>query len=236
MSIRKLSRLAAGALALMSIAMVGCGPKVTRTADVSSGDYYSAEEFKNLSKEQRDAYCADMDAQLATLEAGAGTASSQGGQVRADVTKVQGELKSLQTRYDTAKAQTDGIGEEIDWYEGLPKTHTVEKGEFLQKISGYETIYNDPLKWPRIWRANKGMLQEQGPNLIYPGWELQIPRDWPTSWTVKDGEYLGKIAGYWEVYGDPTHWTKLYEANRDQIKDPDMIWPSWQLTVPRDGE
>lgn len=233
MTIQKLTRLAVVGAALM---VVGCGPKVTRTADVSSGDYYSAEEFKNLSKEQRDAYCADMDAELAKLESSAGETSSEADQVRSELSRVQSDLRSMENRYNTAKAETDNLSEEIDWYEGLPRSHTVEKGEFLQKISGYERIYNDPLKWPRIWRANKGMLQEQGPNLIYPGWELAIPRDWPTSWTVKQDEYLGKIAGYWEVYEDPTQWTRIYEANKDQIQDPDMIWPDWQLTIPRDGE
>ena len=94
----------------------------------------------------------------------------------------------------------------------------MQSGEFLQKISEYERIYADPLKWPRIYRANKDLIDD--PNLIYPDWELTVPRDWPRTWTVKQDEYLSRIASYWEVYGDGTEWPRIYEANRDQISDP----------------
>ena len=70
--------------------------------------------------------------------------------------------------------------------------------------------------------------------MIYPGWELAIPRDWPTTWMVQEDDFLGKIAWYWEVYDDPSQWTKLYEANKDQISDPEIIWPGWELRIPRD--
>lgn len=113
----------------------------------------------------------------------------------------------------------------------LPTTWTVKKGEYLYKIAGYEQIYNDPLKWPRIYRANRDLIKN--PNLIYPGWVLKIPRGVVTSWTVYKGEYLYKIAGYEEVYQKGTDWTRIYEANKDQIKDPDLIYPKQTLTIPR---
>lgn len=113
----------------------------------------------------------------------------------------------------------------------LPTTHTVVKGEYLYKIAGYPQIYNDPLKWPRIYRANRDLIKN--PNLIYPGWVLKIPRGVVNSWTVYRGETLAKISGYEEVYSKPGLWTKIYEANRDQVKDPNMIYPKQVLTIPR---
>ena len=65
------SGMAATAVALLFT--VGCSPKVTRTVDVSQGEYYTAEEFKNLSKEQYEAYCASLEAELAGLESQAGS-------------------------------------------------------------------------------------------------------------------------------------------------------------------
>jgi nucleoid-associated protein YgaU len=114
----------------------------------------------------------------------------------------------------------------------LPRTHTVEKGEFLYRISGYSHIYDDPNKWPRIYRANRDKIKD--PNLIYPGWVLDIPRGFPSTHTVVSGEYLSKIASYWEIYNDARQWPRIYRANQDQIKDPDMIHPGWVLTIPRD--
>jgi len=213
---------------------VGCGPKVTRNADVSSGDYYNAEEFSKLSKDQREAYCAALDAELANLEKAKTDADAQAGGVKGQLSKLQSEIKNLEGQYNAAQSEAGELQKEIDWYEGLPTSYTVVKGDFLQKISAYETIYDDATKWTRIYFANRDMLLEQGPNWIYPGWELKIPRDWPNSWTVRQDEYLGRIAGYWEVYDDATQWTRLYEANKDVVKDPDMIWPGWELRIPRD--
>ena len=89
-------------------------------------------------------------------------------------------------------------------------------------------------KWKRIWRANKDLIEGfHDPNLIYPDWELAIPRDWPYAHTVKEGESLWQIARYWETYGDGRMWQRIYEANQDLIKDPNLIRPGWVLTVPR---
>lgn len=114
----------------------------------------------------------------------------------------------------------------------LPRTYTVVKGECLYIISGYAQIYNDPLKWPRIYRANRDKIKD--PNLIYPGWVLDIPRGYPSTHTVVSGEYLSKIASYWEIYNDARQWPKIYRANRDQISDPDLIYPGQVLAIPRD--
>jgi nucleoid-associated protein YgaU len=223
-------------LALNMIFLVGCGGGVERQANVSEGDYYSAEEFEKLNEDQRDAYCADLDAELASLENGKAEHQQAYDATQAELASVQQQMKSAEAEYNAEKAQTDALQEEIDYFEGLPKVHVVEEGEFLQKISAYEKIYADAAKWPRIYFANKDMFAdtEYDPNLIFPGWELQIPRDWPSSWTVRQDEYLGRIAGYWEVYDDATQWTRIYEANKDQISDPDMIWPGWELSIPRD--
>ncbi|RKZ11501.1 hypothetical protein DRQ53_02750 [bacterium] len=219
-------------IALNVLFLVGCGGGVDRQANVSEGDYYSAEEFKKLDEDQRDAYCAELDAELASLEDGKGGADQNSGADSAQLAEVHGGMKSMQSDYDAQKAESDALQEEIDYYENLPGIHVVEDGEFLQKISGYERIYADAAKWPRIYFANKDRIED--PNMIFPGWELQIPRDWPASHMVIQDEYLSRIAGYWEIYDDATQWTRIYESNKDQISDPDMIWPGWELSIPRD--
>lgn len=51
---------------------------------------------------------------------------------------------------------------------------------------------------------------------------------------VRAGETLSNIAARQEVYGDPLLWPLVYKANRDQIKDPQQIFPGQVLTIPRD--
>ncbi|HJR65902.1 MAG TPA: LysM peptidoglycan-binding domain-containing protein [Gemmatimonadaceae bacterium] len=50
------------------------------------------------------------------------------------------------------------------------------------------------------------------------------------SYTVVSGDSLSKIAK--REYGDAQKWRQIYEANRDQIKDPDLIHPGQVLTIP----
>ena len=45
---------------------------------------------------------------------------------------------------------------------------------------------------------------------------------------VKSGDSLSKIG---QKYG--VKWQDIYEANRDQVKDPDLIQPGWKLKIPR---
>lgn len=58
----------------------------------------------------------------------------------------------------------------------------------------------------------------------------------PTTHTVVKGECLWYIAGYPEVYGNPLEWPRIYEANRDIIKNPDLIYPGQVLRIPREDE
>ncbi|HEY0972830.1 MAG TPA: LysM peptidoglycan-binding domain-containing protein [Gemmatimonadales bacterium] len=50
------------------------------------------------------------------------------------------------------------------------------------------------------------------------------------SYTVAAGDSLSRIAQ--REYGDASKWRAIYEANRDSIKDPDLIHPGQVLTLP----
>lgn len=60
------------------------------------------------------------------------------------------------------------------------------------------------------------------------------PLPLPTSYQVGQDETLWMIAARREIYGDPFLWPLLYQANRDQIKDPRQIYPGQILSIPRD--
>jgi nucleoid-associated protein YgaU len=76
-----------------------------------------------------------------------------------------------------------------------PATYTVrlipERRDCLWRISEYEQIYNDPAQWPKIYRANKSVIDDgyqryvrnaeepkysRAEDLIFPGQVLDIPR------------------------------------------------------------
>jgi nucleoid-associated protein YgaU len=48
---------------------------------------------------------------------------------------------------------------------------------------------------------------------------------------VVAGDTLSSIAQ--QVYGNPALWPRIFEANRDQIFDPDVIFPGQTLRIPQ---
>ena len=50
------------------------------------------------------------------------------------------------------------------------------------------------------------------------------------TYTVQKGDTLSKIAEH--HYGSARKWRAIYDANRDLIKDPDLIFPGQTLTIP----
>ena len=50
------------------------------------------------------------------------------------------------------------------------------------------------------------------------------------TYEVVSGDSLSKIAK--REYGDASEWKRIYEANRDLIKDPDKIFPGQKLKIP----
>jgi len=51
---------------------------------------------------------------------------------------------------------------------------------------------------------------------------------------VQKGDHLWGISAKPAVYGDPYQWPLLYKRNRDEIYDPDLIYPGQVLQIERD--
>jgi nucleoid-associated protein YgaU len=49
---------------------------------------------------------------------------------------------------------------------------------------------------------------------------------------VIEGDWLSKIASMREVYHQGSQWPMIYEANKDKIKNPNLIYPGWVLLIP----
>jgi nucleoid-associated protein YgaU len=67
---------------------------------------------------------------------------------------------------------------------------------------------------------------------VFPplGSKPETPAGQAKTYEVQSGDSLSKIAK--RVYGNANEWPKIYNANRDQIKDPDLIHPVQKLILP----
>lgn len=54
------------------------------------------------------------------------------------------------------------------------------------------------------------------------------------TYTVAKGDSLSRIAKH--LYGNANRWRDIFEANRDQLDNPDLIQPGQVLKLPADAD
>ncbi len=138
------------------------------------------------------------------------------------LTEMENKLAELDSKLSALKAKVPA---------NIFDQYTVVDGDYLWKISKKEEIYGDPMQWIRIYSVNKDQIND--PDLIYANQIFNIARGVARNeHLVVKGEHLSSIAGYANVFNDPTKWTTLYEANKDMIDDPNIIYPYQVLMIP----
>lgn len=129
-------------------------------------------------------------------------------------------------------------------------TYTVREGDWLSSVSKH--IYGDAEMWREV-AAENGL---NNPNYIVPGQKITFKvtneksRMFQEAYTkvswheentqvrageegvydvvVVKGDSLSKISE--RVFGTMNAWTKIYEANKEQISNPDLIFVGQKLT------
>jgi len=139
------------------------------------------------------------------------------------LTEMENKLADLDAKLAALKAKMP---------ENIFDKYTVVNGDYLWKIAKKDDIYGNAYQWIRIYTVNKDQIKD--PDLIYPEQVFNIARGvGRDEHLVVKGEYLSKIAGCAKVFGDPTKWTKIYDANKGIIGDPNIIYPYQVLTIPK---
>jgi len=64
--------------------------------------------------------------------------------------------------------------------------------------------------------------------------EASVLEIYPGVYVVKKGDTLPGIAARHDIYNDSFMWPLIYKANRDQIKDPKVLYAGQDLKIPRD--
>ncbi len=113
--------------------------------------------------------------------------------------------------------------------------HVVRPGDELWTLA--EHYYGHGREWRKIAEANPHLLTG-GPDKLQVGWKLMIPSPQQSadqkvgedSIRVHRGDTLSGIAE--DAYGDAQAWPGLYQANRAEIADPDLIDIGEQLRLP----
>ncbi len=67
---------------------------------------------------------------------------------------------------------------------------------------------------------------------LLDGWREEAADNKDVSYTVVKGDCLWFIAKKKDFYGNAFAWPKIYQANRDQIKNPNLIYPKQTFKIP----
>lgn len=131
---------------------------------------------------------------------------------------------------------------------GLPATHKVAKGESLWVIA--EKYYKSGYNWADIAQANN----LTNANLLFVDQELTIPAVGVKTATMPkpsiasgestigppiEGDSYTVVGGnnLWEIavraYGDGYKWTEIWNDNKAQIANPNLIYPDQVLKLKR---
>lgn len=130
----------------------------------------------------------------------------------------------------------------------------VEEGESLSGIA--RRVYGDAARWARIYNANRDVLPD--PRSLKPGMLLFVPDPIGTAtlastntqsrsassaslmkiapsssgeyYVVQSGDTLYGISK--RMYQSGILWKRIYDANRDVIKAPDVLRPGTRLHIP----
>jgi len=112
----------------------------------------------------------------------------------------------------------------------LQNVHLQDNKLFLKGIA--KTKADSNRIWDQIKLIDKNYSQDLMAEITY---DTEAPASQPASqtaktYTVKAGDTLSKIAK--QHYGNANLYTKIFEANKDILRDPDKIQPGQVLKIP----
>ncbi len=114
--------------------------------------------------------------------------------------------------------------------EGSSQDYTVQSGDTLMKIA-FEN-YGDLYQWKKIYEDNREKITN--PNAIPRGTVLTL-KDVTTveiakngdKYLIRSGDTLGTISD--DIYGTTKKWRKLWQNNKQLIRDPNRIFAGFYL-------
>lgn len=144
--------------------------------------------------------------------------------------EIYAEIGTDKAGVDAFRAELEALDAKCDGLLALTPEELFKKRDEIKEACGKL----DEAKKNRI----SALTEMQNLIATIEGKLTQIKNKMPKAvydpYTVVVGDYLWKISGKADIYDDPTHWMRIYSYNKDQIEDPDLIYPDWILKIQRE--
>ena len=133
------------------------------------------------------------------------------------------DLEQLKQKYASVLQVTTGR------YVRLDNLHIQDGKLFMKGAAPNEAVKNE------VWNAIKAVDASYSDVSADISIDSSIPAPAAAAatgqkYTVKSGDTLSKIAK--QFYGNANDYNRIFEANRDKLKDPDKIQVGQELVIP----
>jgi hypothetical protein len=131
-------------------------------------------------------------------------------------------LDELYAMVGATKADVDNFRKAVAELDGRIRRKEGPKADRQKDLNALKTNRISAL--PEFFDKVHNQMQKAIDGWVDEGAEI--------NYTVKRGDHLWGIARRAEHYGNPFAWPIIYRANRDQIKNPDLIYPNQTFKIP----
>lgn len=174
----------------------------------------------------------DANAAITNCEGETGTLKDEVANLDGQVNNLWDEIYNLvggKDAVDAYKGELDAIESEVDGLAALSPEELFKRRKEIDAVEEKLNGMKDSPVYALTEMQNKvasiegkiARLRDSMPAAMYD------------EYTVARGDYLWKIAKKDDIYGDPFQWVRIYSYNRDQIKNPDMIFPDQIFKIQR---
>ena len=134
--------------------------------------------------------------------------------------------------FDTDAEAADNIKQHLDIKLSGIKNVTVEFDAGVATICG--DCINEAMRSNAILIAGdvKGVQKVVADGLTFPEPELEEQQESVEYYEIVSGDTLGGIAK--RFYGSASKYTRIHEANKELIPDPNKIYPGQKIKIPLD--
>ena len=134
--------------------------------------------------------------------------------------------------FDTDAEAADNIREHLDIKLSGLKNVTVEFDDGVATLCG--ECVNEATRNSAILIAGnvKGVEKVIADDLTFPPPEVEEEKDKVEFYEIVSGDTLGAIAK--RYYGKASLYTRIHEANKELIPDPNKIYPGQKIKIPLD--
>jgi nucleoid-associated protein YgaU len=174
----------------------------------------------------------EWEAEIARLTEEKASLTQQIEGLQAEVNALAEKKNSLQAfedcqneMYALVGADADAVADYSAKVNGLMADISAKKAEKADRQAELDALKTSKLSaLPGFYDLVHGKLQK-----MLDAWVV-APKD--IDYTVVRGDHLWGIAKKDAHYGNGHAWPMIYNANRDQIKNPDLIYPAQVFKVP----